>query len=405
MAKTPYIAREIERNLRSHLDRREILAVLGPRRSGKTTVVRHLLASYEKVTEISFDDQELRLLFEKSVKEFVRKYVRTCRYLFIDEFQYAHEGGRLLKYIVDDPACTTKIIISGSSADDLTIRSIRYLVGRVTLFEVYPFSFREYLLARHPSLAALDGGEDVRPLSPAHAWALRHAYEDYLCFGGYPQVVLAKTEEEKRKRLRDLVNTLFLREVRDLLGLIDDEKLYALLKALAAQIGGLVTYDDLARVSGYSFPALKKYLNFLQKTFVIRLARPYYTNPRTEIVKNPKIFFCDTGLRNALLDDFRSLDDRRNAGSLLENGVAMEYLKRGYALQFWRDKEGNEVDFIINKGDGVIIGVEVKKSAERTATASLAALRRAHPQVRSLTLAFDRNRRRSSQAQSMFFLP
>jgi len=148
--------------------------------------------------------------------------------------------------------------------------------------------------------------------------------------------------------------------VRDILGLIDDYKLNNLTKALALQIGNLLDYQELCQVSGYSYPSLKKYLNFLEKTYICSFLRPYFKNKRTEIVKNPKVYFLDTGLRNFIVDDFRKLDTRTDKGLLLENGLAQQFIKSDYKFNFWRDKKKNEIDFIIFLGNGKIIAIESK---------------------------------------------
>ncbi len=391
-----YIQRNAEEKLRQYLDAPEILVVIGPRRAGKTTLVRHVVGKEKGFCEVSFNDQEARLLFEKKPAEFAERYVRPNRYLFIDEFQYARNGGRILKYLVDDPQRTTKIIISGSSADDLTIRAVRYLAGRIIRIDVLPLSFGEILRGTDPmahghalaisgSIAGAQSRHEPIRIDPEIHKKLASRYEEYLRFGGYPRVVLEPDIEQKKVLLKNLVSDLMLREVRDLLGLIEDDKLYALIKGLAAQIGGLIGYDDLRNVSGYAHPTLKKYLNFLQKTYIINLVRPYYKNRRTEVVKSPKVYFTDTGLRNSILDDFRPLNERPDAGALLENGIAMGSFKALAAspltLHFWRDKNQHEVDFVLEQGSGVFLAIEAKMQPPREETDSMRAFRRAYPAI------------------------
>lgn len=391
-----YIKRNLEETVLSYLHSPEIIAIVGPRQAGKTSLITHLFKKLEGAVSISFEDQRILSLFEKNIDDFIAAYVHGNRYLFIDEFQYARSGGKRLKYIYDTQKI--KIVISGSSAIDLSVHAVKYLVGRILIFQLYPFDFREYLLASDTSTLKLfnayqnkidlTGESSMVIPKPVHT-ALSKRYEEYLLFGGYPRVVLEKNNEAKKELLRNIYNTYFLREVRDILGLIDDYKLSILLQGLALQIGNLIEYNELTRLSGYPFSAVKKYINFLEKTYICRCVRPYYTNKRTEIVKNPKMYFFDTGLRNSIADDFRPLDARTDAGALLENGIAMQTIKKEYQLNFWRDKKKHEVDFIISMGEDRRIAVESKKYATHGDMLSLAYVKNFYPLMPTLMSYFN----------------
>ncbi|MBU4375431.1 ATP-binding protein [Patescibacteria group bacterium] len=362
-----YIKRNLEGKILSFLNSPEIIAIAGARQSGKTTLINQIISKVNGAVSVSFEDQNVLKMFEKNIDDFVNIYVKGNKYLFIDEFQYAKSGGKLLKYIFD--AQKIKIIITGSSAIDLTIRAVKYLVGRVLIFNLYPFNFEEFLLAKDKNYFKIykQYKEQIRGFNSArvkigeqaHKKLLEY-YEEYLLFGGYPRVVIENNYESKKELLRNIYNTYFLRDVRDILGLIDDYKLGNLINALALQTGGLIGYGELSRLSGFSYPSLKKYLNFLEKTFICRFARPFYRNKRSEIVKNPKVYFFDSGLRNSIIDDFRKLEKRTDKGALLENGLAEEFIKHDYKFNFWRDKKKNEIDFILLLGGGRTIAVESK---------------------------------------------
>ncbi len=208
---------------------------------------------------------------------------------------------------------------------------------------------------------------------------LQHYYEEYLLFGGYPRVVTEQNLESKKDLLRNIYNTYFLREIKDILGLIDDYKLNNLIKGLALQIGNLIEYNELSRLTGYSYPSLKKYLNFLEKTYICRLIKPFYKNKRTEIVKNPKVYFFDTGLRNTIVDDLRLLDKRTDSGALLENGLVMQFIKNDLEFNFWRDKKKNELDFIISLSGGRRIAIESKSYLKTTDLPAINIFRRTSP--------------------------
>ncbi len=368
-----YIKRKIEDDILGYLKRREILAIVGPRQCGKTTVLKRVFESLktEKKIFLNFEDQEVLSLFENNIKRFAQLYVASNKYVFIDEFQYAKQGGKLLKYLYD--TYETKILISGSSATDLTIKAIRFLVGRIFVLQMYQFDFYEYLLSKDASYAVVYEKEKIdlknskkSPLlSVEEMLTFRKYYEDYLTFGGYPQVVLASDEKTKREVLKNIYNTYFLRDVRDILGLIDDYKLNNLIKALALQIGNMIESSELASISEFSFPTLKKYFNFLSKTYICEFIIPFFTNKRKEIVKNRKVFFYDTGLRNFIVDDFRPLNLRTDAGALLENGFWMQLVKNGLKSQYWRDKNQNEIDFIVELGQQKLAAIEIKSSSRK----------------------------------------
>lgn len=378
MKKELYIKRDLEDKILTLLKAPEILAVVGPRQSGKTTMINHILKNLEGAKSVSFDDQNILNMFEKNTEDFVALFVKGNKYLFIDEFQYAKNGGKVLKFIYDLSAVAadgqkTKIIISGSSVLDLTVRAIKYLTGRILVLNLYPFNFREFLSARDldylklfddkKSKFKLEELPNIEISKEAHQKLLKY-YEEYLIFGGYPRVALEENYEVKKDLLKNIYNTYFLREVRDILGLIDDYKLGSLIKGLALQIGNLIEYNELSNISQYSYVSLKKYLNFLEKTYVCKFTRPFFKNRRTEIVKNPKVYFLDTGLRNSIVNDFRFLNDRVDKGALLENGLAAQFIKQGIDFNFWRDKAKNEIDFILHLAAEKIIAVESKSGVK-----------------------------------------
>jgi predicted AAA+ superfamily ATPase len=357
-----YIKREIETRLKPFLPREEIIAVLGPRRAGKTTVLRKMYEEWEGKKEfLTFEDFSLLELFENNPKEFIEKYVVGKSLLCIDEFQYAKNGGKTLKYIYDTHKI--KILISGSSAIDLTVQALGKLTGRVLIFELYPFSFDEFLQLKAPELAKL-----LRRAREDRAFILenvdhnrfRELYVEFASFGGYPQVVLAKTEFEKRTLLQSIYSTYFFREVRDMIDIVDDRKLANLIRVIAIQNGGLINYSELCKMSGVSFETLKRYLVFLEKTYIIKIVLPFHKNRQLELIKTPKFYFLDTGLLNAILDDFRSMERREDKGPLLENVVFTEFIKQGKAVQFWRTKEKQELDFVVNDGNRKFRAFEVK---------------------------------------------
>ena len=400
-----YIKRNLEDKIIRYLETPELIAVVGPRQCGKTTMLKQIMDSLADTISISFDDQNILGLFEKSPDDFIVAYVKGRKYLFIDEFQYAKHGGKTLKYIFDTQKI--KIIISGSSVADLTIHAIKYLVGRVLVVNLYPFDFNEFLSYKdiayfkiyneYKNKFNLSEEKFLAISAPAHEKLLKY-YEEYLIFGGYPRVVLEENIETKKEILKNIYNTYFLREVRDILGLIDDYKLGTFIKGLALQTGNLIEYNELSNLTGYSYSSVKKYLNFLEKTYICSLVRPFFKNKRTEIVKNPKVYFIDTGIRNTIINDFRSLADRTDKGSILENGLAMQFIKQETTFNFWRDKKKNEVDFVLSLGNGKISAVESKTSLKKGDRKSSEIFKKNYPEAEILFSYRNKNEKEVAKA-------
>lgn len=349
-----YINRFLEEDIKKYLNKREIIAIVGPRQSGKTTLLKHFFESLKNAVFLDFEDRETLELFSEDINSFIELYVKKHDYVFIDEFQYAKEGGKNLKYIYDN--CKTKIIISGSSTSELSIQSIKFLVGRIFVFTLYPFSFGEYLDHKNKDLYNLWLG---KKLSRQVIDRITPHFNEFCVYGGYPRVILSVDKSEKEIVLRNIYNTYFLKEIKEILNLPEDYKLSKLINALALQVGSIANYKELADITGFNYKDLLKYLNILEKTFVIAKSMPFHTNKRTELVKSPKVFFLDSGFRNIIIKNFQPIKDRPDKGSLYENYVASELLKSGIELKYWRTKSMAEVDFVVEK-DGKIIPLEIK---------------------------------------------
>ncbi len=355
-----YIYRFLERKIRKYLTKNEIIAVVGPRQCGKTTLLKHVFKDLKNALFLDFEDRETLELFDNDIKSFVELYVKPYDYLFIDEFQYAKKGGKNLKYIYDN--YDTKLFISGSSVSALSINSIKYLVGRIFVLKLHPFSFEEYLNYKEPSLYK-NVYVKKKLTKPIINKILPYFYK-FCIFGGYPRVILSNTKEEKETVLKNIYNTYFLKEIKEILNLPDDHKLSKLINALALQIGNIINYNELSDITGFNYKDLLNYMNILEKTFICFRTRPFYTNKRLELVKAPKIFFFDNGFRNIVIKNFQDIKNRQDKGVLYENFVASELIKNEYDLKYWRTKSKAEVDFIIEE-KGKVIPVEAKSNLKK----------------------------------------
>jgi len=350
-----YIQRELEEIVNKYLDKKEIIAIVGARQCGKTTLMKNIFKNLKKAIFISFDEREKLSLFDNDIESFIELYVKNFDYLFIDEFQYSKEGGKKLKYIYDSHKI--KIIISGSSVSELSIQSIKYLVGRIFIFTLYPFSFSEFLQYKNKDLYSLYSKN--KKFSEEVIGMTRKLYEEFIIYGGYPRVVLSKSKEEKEVVLRNIYNTYLLKEIREILGLKDEDKLSKLMHAISLQIGSLINYNELSKIADMNYKEVVDNLNILKKTFVILESRPFYANKRKELSKNPKFYFLDNGFRNIIISNFQKLDNRADRGQINENFASSEIAKSGLDIKYWRTKSKAEIDFVIEK-PGKVMPIEVK---------------------------------------------
>ena len=367
-----YIHRQLEKKIAPFLKRKEVISIIGPRQAGKKTFIKFIESQLKKekkrIKFVTFEKRNDLELFQESIEDF-KDLISQYQYLIIDEFQYAKDGGQKLKYLYD--TTKTKLIISGSSSLDLTFQTGKYMVGRMLDFKLLPFSFREFLSFKDKDLSSLL----EQKIDPASILSfdvkrgfggqvnkrLSQMLEKYIIYGGYPAVALSATDKEKQKVLEGIVEKYLLKDIKGLLSLITENELIKLSKFLASQIGNMTRYEELSNASGLAYKEVLKHLDILEKTFIVKLIRPFFTNKRTELTKNPKNYFVDLGIRNFLLSDFRESKHRNDLGSVMENYAhnLMQNLNITLNLKYWRTKSKAEVDFIIENQQN-IFPVEIK---------------------------------------------
>lgn len=366
-----YVERDLEEELWDYMDAPEILAVVGPRQAGKTTLLEKVHGDLDSSRFVTFEDRDVLNTFEEDEKEFAELYLEDADHVIIDEFQYAEEGGRKLKYLYDTYP-EKKILITGSSVPDMTVQGLKHLTGRVLTFRLSPFSFREFLRYRDEDLfsvferreddlgAWLSGGGEFS-VTTATLERLEELRKEYAVYGGYPRVVLSDSREEKETVLDNIVDTYLVREIGDVLGIEDDRTMEDLMRVLALRMGEKTNYSAVSDAAEVTYKRLKDWLSFLEHTFVLEQVRPFYRNKQKEITKSPKIYFHDSGFRNALLNNFQELGLRKDRGELNENFFFTQAVAD---LKYWRTKSGAEVDFVIDSNPAVPF--EVKTSARVT---------------------------------------
>ena len=393
MSKNQYFPRCLLADLKKWIDRREIYAIKGPRQSGKTTLLK-ILQDYliqekkvnpENIIFLTLEDREILDKFSRSSKEFIRTLIMNKQnerfYFLIDEFQYLVEGGQKLKLLYDLFE-NIKFIITGSSSLDLAGKTGKFLVGRMFSFYLYQLSFEEFIGLKSKQLDNvyqeraklvrdfITAGKDFRVEEDIFGDDFKKYFEEYALFGGYPEVAKTEDIETKRIILKNLYDTYITRDIIELLKITDITKFRTILGLLANQTGSLISYNSLTADSQTYFKQIKHYLSILEETFIISLLRPFFTNKTTELKKNPKIYFIDTGFRNHILNNFNELSLRPDGGGIIENAVFTQLkISQPDNLKYWRTLAKAEVDFIVEIGNE-IIPIEVKYSYLKVAKVS-----------------------------------
>jgi len=333
-----YIEREIQQKFAKVRDIYNITALVGARQSGKTTFLKEESKKY-KVNYITFDDPDVTFLFEEDIKKFERQYIEGYELSILDEIQYCKDSGSKLKYLADKGR---KFWITSSSEVILGKEVLSYLVGRATILKMYPFSLDEFLRAKQQKELTMD--------------ILKRIIWEHAVFGGYPKVILTEDIELKKTILKDLYELMILKDVAKVFSINDSKNLELFSRYLAINTGSLVSYDTLSNDLKISFETIKKYLDAFEKSYMIQRVTPFFTNRAKEIVKQPKIYFIDTGLRNIIAKSSEI------TGSMFENYVFSEIIKAGFIPKYWRTKSKAEVDFIVEK-ENIVIPIEVKLKA------------------------------------------
>ena len=250
--------------------------------------------------------------------------------------------------ILHDARKEVKIILTGSSSFDLSGKISESLTGRKRTFNLFPLSVEE--LQSHIS-----------------TFEIKHSISQYLIYGMYPEVITSNIPSQKKTILRELASSYLFKDILQLTTVKHSDKLYRLLQLLALQIGKTVSLAKLSNVLDMSFESVERYIDLLDKAFVIYRLSGYSRNKSKEISKMDKIYFYDVGIRNAVLDNFTEVELRNDAGDLWENFLISERIKHNSyhdsekRMYFWRTYGGTEID-LIEEGDGKLFAYEIKYS-------------------------------------------
>jgi len=350
--------------LTAHLDQPEITVLVGPRQSGKTTILKRLeseLRAGGRKTlwlNLDFEDDFRHVASQGALLQKIQLELGSGGgVVFIDEIQRRGNAGLFLKGLYDQ-GLPWKFVVSGSGSIELKEKISESLVGRKRLFELSTVSFGEFADFR-TGYRYTDRLRDYFRTEPSKTDQL---FREYLMYGGYPRVVLADTHQEKMATINEIFRSYLEKDIVYLLRVEKSESFSNLVRVLASQSGKMVSYSELSATLGLSLATVKLYLWYLEKTYIIDKVTPWYTNIRKEITKAPVFYFRDIGLRNFAAGSFGALSDSE-AGFAFQN-VIHAMLKERFPLadttiHYWRTKDKAEVDFVLRSGD-MVTPLEVK---------------------------------------------
>jgi len=349
-----------------HLPQKEMSLIIGPRQAGKTTLMEmlkaHLDKSGERTLFLNLDIEWDRPHFESQASLLKKIELELGQqqhgFVFIDEIQRKEDAGLFLKGLFD-LKLPYKFVISGSGSLELKQKIHESLVGRKRLFELSTITFEEF--TNHRTDYRYE--ENLADFLAIEKDRAQQLLSEYMHFGGYPRIVMAAEQQEKRRLIDDIYGSVLEKDIAYLLKLDKPEVFSALIKILAGQVGQLVNYSELASTLNVSFATVKKYLWYAQKIFLVELITPYARNVRKEISKSPVPYFWDLGFRNYSLGLFGQLESPAEKGFVFENLVFLVFKEKlrfkAAKLNYWRTTDKAEVDFVIEAGKR-LIPVEVK---------------------------------------------
>jgi predicted AAA+ superfamily ATPase len=341
------ITRTISTGIERRLSGKKAIIIMGARQVGKTTLLKMIMEDKKEVLWLNGDENDVQVLFENSSSARLRAYFGNAKYIVIDEAQRIPDVGLRLKIIIDQIE-DVKVIASGSSSFDLASEINEPLTGRKWEFMLFPISFDE--MVRHHGLL-----EEKR--------MLRHR----LVYGYYPDIV--NNQGDEKGILKQLTDSYLYRDLLIIDQIKKPDNLVKLLRALAWQTGSQVSFHELSQVCGLDPKTVEKYVDLLEKTYVIFRLNSFSRNLRNELKKSRKLYFWDNGIRNSLINNFQQFEVRQDKGALWENFLVSERMKYLNNSDFWvncwywRTMEQKEIDLIEEK-DGILTAYEFKINPE-----------------------------------------
>jgi predicted AAA+ superfamily ATPase len=356
--------RTIYKSLLDHLEKKQITVLTGMRRTGKTTLVKQLMHESKIKQQFYFDLERMdnRSLFSEENYDSII-YALTQRgadfrdkvLIGIDEIQLVPNLPSVLKYLYD--TYDIKFVVTGSSAYYMKNMFSESLAGRKKLFEIYPLSFSELLSFNGVSVSQIPL-EEAGVFVKSEYERLKSYYETYINYGGFPEVVLSPSIEDKKDMIQDIISSYINFDIALLSDIRNPANLFKLIKLLSVRIGTKLDISKLTSMTGISRPTVENYLNLLEQSYLIRTIPVLSNSPDREITKARKVYFLDNGIASISAD--------AGSGAMFENAIFNQLQNRG-SLAYYQLKSGKEIDFILDKRSAF----EVKETATESDLSNL----------------------------------
>jgi uncharacterized protein len=332
----------------------KVLVIYGPRRVGKTTLVEDYLADFQgKVYKSTGENSILRDVLNSQDFTKITAFFSSYDLIFIDEAQHIENIGLALKIIVDQiPGI--RVIATGSSSFDLSNKIGEPLVGRSKIIYLYPFAISELI-------------------QNSGVGYIQERLDSLLIYGSYPDIVNSNAKDDKIDFLATIRDAYLYKDILTLDNVKNSKVLHDLLRLVAFQIGQEVSLQELGSQLGISKNSVSRYMDLLEKAFVIINIRGFSRNLRKEITKTSRYYFYDNGIRNAIINNYNDVDSRDDMGKLWENFLVIERIKQQKYQNihsnnyFWRTWDQQEIDWLEER-DGKLFGYEFKYSPNKKVT-------------------------------------
>ena len=344
------LKRSIQPLIEEWLFKKKILIIYGPRQVGKTTLSNSIIEKYkDRSLYINCETLEAKEVLESQSPNRIRSYFNGRDIIVLDEAQQIRDIGRTLKLMIDTYP-DIQIIATGSSSFELSNKINEPLTGRNIKFQLYPLSLKE-INEKYP-IPVLSG-----------------KLENILRFGLYPEV-FDQPDFEARRILGEIANDYLFKDILSLADIKKPEALIQILKALAFQLGNEVSYGEISKTTNINIDTVRRYIDLLEKCFIIFKLPSYSNNMRNELKRGFKVYFYDLGIRNSIIQSFNYIENRNDIGALFENFCIIERVKQIQAnkeygnLYFWRSyTPDKEIDFVEER-DGMLHAFEFKWSSK-----------------------------------------
>ena len=343
------IKRTIQSRLEDKFFKGKVIILYGPRQVGKTTLVKEIQKkNLSNSIYFNCDEPDIREKLESKTSTFLKELIGDKKIIIIDEAQRVKNIGITLKLIIDNFK-DVQVIATGSSSFDLANKTTEPLTGRKYEFYLYPFSIEEL----NPEKNKIE---------------IDRTIENRMIYGLYPEVIIKSAEAEENIKL--IAKSYLYKDILQYQNIKNPNILEKLLQSLALQVGNEVSYNELSNFLDIDKKTVANYIEILKKAFVIFELKPFSRNLRNELRKLRKIYFFDNGVRNALINNFNSLDRRNDAGQLWENFIISERVKinsnhgNDCNMYFWRTHDKKEINYLEEK-NGKLYGYEIKLGSGR----------------------------------------